>query len=90
MNLFTKQKHSDLEHKLIRGEKVGRDKLGGWDQHIQTNIKQINHKDLLYSMGNYTQYLVITYNIRECKKCVYLYLYLSELLCSTPETKTTL
>ena len=29
MNLFTKQKHS--ENKLIKGEKVGRDKLGGWD-----------------------------------------------------------
>ena len=26
------------------------------------------NKDLLHSTGNYTQYLVITYNERECKK----------------------
>ena len=28
-------------------------------------IKQINNKDLLYSTGNYIQYLVITYNGKE-------------------------
>ena len=31
-------------------------------------LKQITNKDLLYSIGNYTQYLVITYNEKECKK----------------------
>ena len=29
-------------------------------------IKQIINKDLLYSTGKYTQYLVITYKEREC------------------------
>ena len=28
-------------------------------------IKQINNKDLLYSTGNYIQYLVINYNVKE-------------------------
>ena len=31
-------------------------------------IKQINNKDLLYSPGNYVQYLVITYNGKESEK----------------------
>ena len=39
-------------------------------------IKQINNKVLLYSTGNYIQYLVITYNGKEYEKeytyvCVY-------------------
>ena len=29
--------------------------------------------DLLYSIGNYTQYFVVTYNGRQCKKGVYMY-----------------
>ena len=38
-------------------------------------IKQINNKDLLHSLGHYTQYLVITYNGKESEKeyiCIYL------------------
>ena len=31
-------------------------------------IKWVNNKDLLYSTGNYTQYLVITYNRKEPEK----------------------
>ena len=31
-------------------------------------IKQINNKDLLYSIRNYIQYLVITYNGKESEK----------------------
>ena len=34
-------------------------------------LKQITNKDLLYSIGNYTQYLVITYKEKECKKNMY-------------------
>ena len=30
-----------------------------------TNIKQINNKGLLYSTGNYIQYLITTYNGKE-------------------------
>ena len=55
-------------------------------------IKQITNKDLLYSTRNYTQYLVITYNERETKKRLYIYIcvYITESLCCTPETNTTL
>jgi len=31
-------------------------------------MKQVNKKDLLYSTGKYTQYLVITYNGKEPEK----------------------
>ena len=33
-------------------------------------IKEITNKDLLYSIGNYIQYLVITYNGKESKNNV--------------------
>ena len=36
------------------------------------HIKWITNKDLLYSTGNYTHYLVITYNGKESKKNIYL------------------
>ena len=40
----------------------------------------MNNKDLLYSTGNYIQYLVITYNGKECEKehmhiPTYIYIY---------------
>ena len=35
---------------------------------MHTAIYKINNKDLLYSPGNYTQYLVITYNTKESEK----------------------
>ena len=39
-------------------------------------IKEINNKDLLYSTGNYMQYLVITYNAKESEKeYILLYIY---------------
>ena len=47
-------------------------------------IKQITKKDLLYSTGNYTQYLVITYNGKESEKE-----YITESLCCTEEINTT-
>ena len=34
-------------------------------------IKQINNKDLLYSIGNYIQYLIITYNGKASEKRIY-------------------
>ena len=45
------------------------------------------YKDLLNSTGNYSQYLVISYNLWEK---IWILIYLSELLGSTPETNTTL
>ena len=59
---------------------MGRDKLGVWNYQIYTllYIKEINNKDLLYSTGNSTQYLVITYNGKGSKKeniCNYMYIH---------------
>ena len=52
----------------------GKDKLGSWDQYIHTTIyiKYIRNKDLKYSTGNYTQYLVI--REKNLKKKGYIYL----------------
>ena len=46
----------------------------------------MNNKVLLYSTGNYIQYLVVTYNGKEYEKE---YIYKTESLCCVPETNTT-
>ena len=43
-------------------------------------IKEINHKDFLYSTGNYIQHLIITYNGKESENQI------TESLCCTPKT----
>ena len=53
----------------------------GVNRYTALGIKQINDKDLLYSTGNYIQYLVIKYNGKKSEM---------ESLCCTPETNTTL
>ena len=53
-------------------------------------IKQINNKDLLQSTGNYIQYLVINYNGKESEKKNIMHICITESLCCTPETNTTL
>ena len=40
----------------------------GINRYTLLYIEQINNKDLLYSTGNYTQYLIITYNRKETEK----------------------
>ena len=50
-------------------------------------IKQMMSEGLLYSTGDYTQYLVITYNGKESEKYI---IYITESLCCTPETTKTL
>ena len=49
-------------------------------------------EDLLYSTGNYIQYLVITHNGKESEKemCVCIHVCVTEPLCCTLETNTTL
>ena len=60
-----------------------------------SNAVLIN-KILLQSTGNYIQYLVINHNGKECEKekihtYIYIHTYtLTESLCCTPETNTTL
>ena len=76
MNLFTKQKQIQRHRKQIYGcqreREWGRDKSGIWDQQIHTiYIKEINNKDLLYSTGNYIQYLIM-YNGNDSKR-IYIY-----------------
>ena len=48
-------------------------------------IKQVNNNDLLYSIRNYTQYLVITYNEKKSAK-----IRITESFCYTNETNITL
>ena len=78
MNLFTKQKqihrHRKQTYSYQRGKIWGRDKLGVWDWQVQTTIHKINNKDLLYSIGNNIQYLIINYNGKEYEK-EYIYIY---------------
>ena len=51
------------------------DKSRVWGQHITPLcIKQANRKDLMYSTGNHTRYLVIIYNGKE----YYIYIYIYE------------
>ena len=93
MNWFTKQncthRHRKPTYGYQRG-KVARDKLGVCDEQIHNIIYKIEKQQgLPYSRENYIQYIVITYNGKESKKeCVYIYI--TESLCCTPETNTTL
>ena len=50
----------------------------GINRYTLLYIKQINNKDLLYSTGNYIQYLVINYKGKRIKKNIdtYIYIYL--------------
>ena len=61
MNLFIKQKQTHRHRKLMvtQGERGVRDKLGVWDQQIQTTIyKTGKQQGPTYSTGNYIQYLI--------------------------------
>ena len=58
MNLCTKEKQTHRHRKQTcgyqRGKRVGRDKLGVYEEQIQTTLymKYINNKVLLYNKGN--------------------------------------
>ena len=64
--IYKTETDSDTEKKLI----ATRESRRGINLEIEINIdtllsvKQINSKDLVYSTGSYTQYLIITYNGR--------------------------
>ena len=71
--------------------------VGGINQEFGTNryillyVTQVNKKDLVYCTGDYIQYLVITYSGKESEKeHMYMYICMSESLCCTPETNTTI
>ena len=50
------------------------------NRYILLHIKQINNKNLLNNTGNYSQYLIISYNGKETEKeyiihiCIYTYI----------------
>ena len=70
MNAFTEQKQTHRHRKQTYGYQSR--SVGAINQEFGTNIyillyiythtHTINNKDLLYSIGNYIQYFVITYN----------------------------
>ena len=75
MNLFTKQKRTHRHRKKLtvhQGKKQGRE--FGINGYTLLCLKQINNRDLPYSIGNYTQYLVITCNGKESGKEEILYM----------------
>ena len=83
MHLFTKQKHKDIESKLMvtKGEKgKGRDKLRAWDQQTHTSIYKIDiQQGSLYSTENYIQYPVTTImekNIKKKKFHLFIYIFI--------------
>ena len=88
MNLFTKQKTTDVENKLmvIRGKW-----RGGMNWEIRIDIytlpfiKEITNKDLLYTTGNSTQYSndLYGYGVDIC-------VYITDSLCCIAEINTTL
>ena len=52
------------------------------------NKGSLKAQNVKTSLGNYTQYFVITYKGKESEKNIYVYI--AESLCSTLETNTTL
>ena len=76
------------------GEWSGGGAGGAVNQEYVINIftllytKKVNHKDLQYNTGNYTQYLIITFNEKESN--MYVLVGITESLWCTRETNTTL
>ena len=92
MNLCMKQKQTHRHREQTCCCQVA---VGGLDWEFGTSrckllyIEWINDKVLLYSTGNYTQYPVINYSGKEYEK-EYIYICITESLCCTPKTNTTL
>ena len=72
-----------------RGGGGGKNWEFGISRHKLSYIGWIDNKVLLYSTGNYVQYPVISQNGKEHEK-EYIYIYITESLCCTAETNTTL
>ena len=81
MNLSMKQKQTHRRREQACGCQGGggwgRDRLGVWDQQMQTIIYRTDKQQgpiLLYSTGNYIQYPVINHNGKEYEKeSIYMY-----------------
>ena len=73
MNLYTKQTYRyGKQTGYQRGKFVGThgeiNEESGMNRYKLLYIKQVNNKGLLYSTGNYIQYLVTNYNGKESEK----------------------
>ena len=75
---------------VTKGERgVGISQAFGTNRYTLLYIKYISNKTLLYSTGNYSQYLILTCNGKEFEKKK-IYIYITESLCCTPEINTAL
>ena len=78
----------DLATKQQQQQYNGGGKLGVWDKHIHTTVYKLVNKDLLYSAGNYTQYLTIACNGRDSEKLyTHTHTHITEPPCYIFETK---
>ena len=86
--LFTKQTQRLREQTYgHQGEETVRE--SGMDMHTLLHLKWITNKGLLYSTGNYPQYLVITYKEKRIYTIYpYRYTCITESLYCIPETST--
>ena len=96
MDLFTNRNRlTDIENKLMVTKGEMWVEGGGINQELGMNIniilriRQITNKDL-YVTGNSTQYSVINFKRKESKKRMNICICITESLCCTPETNTTL
>ena len=64
----------------------------GIDMYTLLYVKHITNKDLLYGTGNSTQFSLMAYMGKESKqkKSGYKYMYITNSLCCTAESTTTL
>ena len=71
--IYKREMDLQTDNKLMvtKGVRVGREKFGIWDYIHTTMNKRDNHKDLLYSTGNYIHYLVINIMGKNLKKNLY-------------------
>ena len=89
-NLFTKQKKTQRFQNQTYGYQRGNSRRKDWHTHIP-HTKLVGNKDLLHSSGKSIQYSVIAYMRKESEKeWIYTCICMTESLCCTPKTNTTL
>ena len=89
MKQFPKQNHRCRKqtYSYQREMMVERDNLGGWNQHRHPYIQKAGNQEgpTVYSTGNSTPYIVMTYMEKNPLKYIYVYIYQCR-----PKTNTTI
>ena len=85
MNLSMKQKRTQRHREETCGCCGGRERLGVWDQQMQTSIYRMGKQQ-----GNYIQYPATNCNGKAYEREKNIQVCITESLCCTPETNTTL